>query len=97
MGEMSSSIAHDFNNSLQEMMGNLEIVKLDSALSESTTRRINSIVSIIEDVADRVSALQKFSDTDHADKNSKPLDLNTLIEESLNESRPLWKDAMEKD
>ena len=97
MGEMSSSIAHDFNNSLQEMMGNLEIVKLDSALSESTTKRINSIVSIIEDVADRVSALQKFSDTDHADKNSKPLDLNTLIEESLNESRPLWKDAMEKE
>jgi signal transduction histidine kinase len=27
IGEMSSSIAHDFNNALQEMMGNLEVLK----------------------------------------------------------------------
>ncbi|MFT7084400.1 MAG: PAS domain S-box-containing protein [Vicingaceae bacterium] len=97
MGEMSSSIAHDFNNSLQEMMGNLEIVKLESDLSRNTIKRLNTIGSIIADVADRVSALQKFSDAEHADKNAKTLDLNTLIEESLSESRPLWKDAMEKE
>lgn len=97
MGEMSSSIAHDFNNSLQEMMGNLEIVKLESDLSANTIKRLNTIGSIIADVADRVSALQKFSDTKHADKNAKTLDLNTLIKESLSESRPLWKDAMEKE
>lgn len=97
MGEMSSSIAHDFNNSLQEMMGNLEIVKFQKDLSPNTIDRLNSIESIINDVAERVSALQKFSDTEHIDKNTKSLDLNTLIEECLSESRPLWKDAMEKD
>ena len=96
IGEMSSSIAHDFNNSLQEIMGNLEIVKLQNNLSESTLERLNNIGSIIGDVAERVSALQKFGDTEHNDKDAKTLDLNTVINESLNQSRPLWKDAIEK-
>ncbi len=97
IGEMSSSVAHDFNNSLQEMMGNLEIVKLQSDFSDSTLDRLNNIGAIIGDVADRVSALQKFGDTEHNDKNAKPLDFNTSIEEVLNQSRPLWKDAMERE
>ena len=97
IGEMSSSIAHDFNNSLQEMMGNLEIVKLQNDLSGSTIERLNNIGAIIGDVADRISALQKFGDTEYNDKNTKPLNFNTLIEEVLNQSRPLWKDAMEKE
>ncbi|MFT5668182.1 MAG: signal transduction histidine kinase [Vicingaceae bacterium] len=97
MGEMASSIAHDFNNSLQEMMGNLEIVKFQKDLSEGTVEHLNNIGLIIGDVADRVSGLQKFSDTEHTNKNSKPHDFNTLIKESLNQSRLLWKDAMEKE
>jgi len=97
MGEMASSIAHDFNNSLQEMMGNLEIIKFQKDLSESTVEHLNNIGSIIGDVADRVSELQKFSDTEHTNKNYKPHHLNTLIKESLNQSRLLWKDAMEKE
>jgi signal transduction histidine kinase/CheY-like chemotaxis protein len=97
IGEMSSSIAHDFNNSLQEMMGNLEIVKLENDLSESALVRLNNIAATISDVAERVSALQKFSDTTHKDKSAKLFDLNELIEETLNQSRPLWKDAMEKE
>ncbi|MGB6035358.1 MAG: PAS domain S-box protein, partial [Cryomorphaceae bacterium] len=49
IGEMSSSIAHDFNNALQEMMGNLEVIKLQSGLSNDTVDRLNDIGSIISD------------------------------------------------
>ena len=97
IGEMSASIAHDFNNSLQEMIGNLEIVKLQNNFSDNTLERLNNIGSIIDDVADRVTALQKFGDQEHNDKNSKLLNFNTLIEDVLKQSRPLWKDAMEKE
>ncbi|MFT5306820.1 MAG: CheY-like chemotaxis protein, partial [Chitinophagales bacterium] len=97
IGEISSSVAHDFNNSLQEMMGNLEIMKLQNNFQDSTLERLNNIASIIGDVAERVGALQKFSDTEHIDKNNKRLDFNTLIEETLKQSRPLWKDGMEKE
>ncbi|MGL1887159.1 MAG: response regulator [Reichenbachiella sp.] len=97
IGEMSSSIAHDFNNALQEMMGNLEIVKVQKDLSDRTLEGLNNIGSIIGDVAGRVSALQTFGDTAYEDKHAKHIDFNTLIEESLKESRPLWKDGMEKE
>ncbi|MGB0973701.1 MAG: ATP-binding protein [Flavobacteriaceae bacterium] len=97
IGEMSSSIAHDFNNSLQQMMGNLDIIKIQENLSETTLERLNSIEGIINDVADRVSALQKFSAKDTNNEHQKPVDINTLIEEVINQSRPLWKDNVEKD
>ncbi|MFT4801600.1 MAG: PAS domain S-box-containing protein, partial [Flavobacteriaceae bacterium] len=96
MGEMSSSVAHDFNNSLQQMMGNLEVIKLQNDYPENTTERLNNIGTIIDDVADRVSAMQKFGDTKHDDIDTKLIDFNALIEESLMQSRPLWKDGMEK-
>ena len=97
IGEMSSSIAHDFNNSLQQMIGNLNVVKLQNNLSDIILERLNNIESIIGDVAERVSGLQRFGDTEHEDKDAKLIDFNRLIEESLRQSRPLWKDGMEKE
>ena len=96
IGEMSSSIAHDFNNSLQQMAGNLEVIKLQNDYPENTNKRLNNIGSIISDAADRVSALQKFGDTKYDDIDTELIDFNTLINESLMQSRPLWKDGMEK-
>ena len=97
IGEMSSSIAHDFNNALQEMMGNLELIKLQSGLSADTLERLNAIGATIRDTAGRVSALQKFGDPKGDDNNTGLINLNVLIEESLKQSRPLWKDQMEKE
>ncbi len=96
IGEMSSSIAHDFNNSLQQMTGNLDVIKLQNNLSNKTLEHLINIESIIGDVADRVSGLQNFGDTEHDDKNTRLIDFNTLIKESLSQSRPLWKNGMEK-
>ena len=96
IGEMSSSIAHDFNNSLQGMIGHLEITKLQSDLSDGTLERLNIIGSIIADVTSRVVSLQHFGDTEYEDKNSEPNDFNVLIAESLQQSQPLWKNNMEK-
>ena len=97
IGEMSASIAHDFNNALQQMMGNLEIIKIQQELSNTTLERLNSISTIIESAAGRVTALQKFGDTEHADGKNRAINFNILIQESLKESRPLWKDGMEKE
>jgi PAS domain S-box-containing protein len=96
IGEMSSSIAHDFNNSLQGMMGNLEIIKFKNDLSGSTLERLNNIESIITDVTSRVATLQHFGDNENAEKRSELINFNTMIEDSLKQSRPLWKDNMEK-
>jgi len=97
IGEMASSIAHDFNNSLQVMMGNLDLVISKNDYLDSTLEHLNIIGSIITEVAGRVTALQQFGDTTHDDKNTELIDLNTLIVESLKQSRPLWKYGMEKE
>lgn len=96
IGEMSSSIAHDFNNSLQQMMGNLEVIKFQKDLSDISLERLNNIEATIIDTTSRVSALQTFGDTSFKGKSTNLTDFNTLIEESLKQSRPLWKDDMEK-
>ena len=96
IGEMSSSIAHDFNNSLQGMMGNLELVKLQNDISSKNLNRLDNIGSMITDVASRVNALQEFGDTEHDIREAELMNLNTIIDESINQSRSLWKDNAEK-
>ena len=96
IGEMSSSIAHDFNNSLQGMMGNLSLIRLQSDVSSQNLKRLNNIASIITDVASRVNALQQFGDTEHHVREIESINLNTVIEESINQSRSLWKNNAEK-
>ena len=100
IGEMSASIAHDFNNALQQMMGNLEVVKIQNEFSDNSLDRLNNIRSIIDDISIRVSSLQRFGDTEHTndnENNENNIDINALIENSLKESRLLWKDNMEKE
>lgn len=95
-GEMASSIAHDFNNALQSMMGNLEIAKLQTDLSDPSLERLNDIGSTITDVAARVKALQLFGAKIDSSE-TECINFNSVIEESIKQSRPLWKDKMEKE
>ena len=93
--EMASSISHDFNNALQSMMGNLEIVKYQNKFSDATLERLNSIRTTITDVADRINALQSFGAID--DKvETEIINFNSIIKESIVESRPIWKNSMER-
>lgn len=97
IGEMAASVAHDFNNSLQAMMGNIIIAKLEEKLPTSTIQNLNNIATIISDVADRVKSLQRFGDTKRANENYKLINLNEIIEETIMQLNPLWKDKLEKD
>jgi signal transduction histidine kinase/CheY-like chemotaxis protein len=96
IGEMTSSIAHDFNNSLQSMNGNIQIAKRQDGLSSITLDRLNTISTIITDAASRVKALQSFGDTKHDNKESEFISFNLIIKETLKQSRPIWKDGIEK-
>ena len=96
IGEMASSIAHDFNNSLQLMMGNLEIIRIQSDLSVTVQEHIDNIGLLIEDVASRTKSMQNFGDKNNYNTEFESLDLNKITTESIKQSRPLWKDEMEK-
>lgn len=96
IGEMAASIAHDFNNSLQMMIGNIEVAKLETKLPNTTLKHLNNIASIISDVAARVKSVQRFGDAKLERKDNKLVKLNTIINESILQLHPLWKDNIQK-
>ena len=97
MGEMASSVAHDFNNSLQALQGNIEVLKNKEYFSNSSLKYFHIIDGIISDVADRVKSLQRFGDSKQNNYESKLADLNNIISEVISQLRPIWKDKIEKD
>ena len=96
IGEMAASVAHDFNNSLQLMIGNLEIIKMQSDLPTTANEHISNIEPIIKDLASRTRLLQSFGDKRNNTEDLDTLDLNIIAAETISQSRPIWKDQMEK-
>lgn len=97
IGEMASSIAHDFNNSLQAMRGNIDVLKTVKTIPSSAIEYLEIVDGIISDVAIRVKSLQRFGDTKQIVNEYKPAHLNKTIQEVILQLRPMWKDKLEKE
>ncbi len=96
IGEMATSIAHDFNNSLQSMLGNLEMALHAPELSKSTYQYLNVINTLVKDAASRVKQLQWLNGEKQESNQYSPVNLNNLISEMIVQSRPLWKSDSEQ-
>ncbi len=96
IGEMSSAIAHDFNNSLQAIYGNLEIALLNKDIPHEVFKYLNTIKTSVNDASTRVKMLQRFGGNKVADSNFVHININQILEDVINQTRPLWKDAAEK-
>ena len=97
IGEMSSAIAHDFNNSLQSIFGNLELAMVQKELPEKLKTYLNTIKTSAQDAAVRVDLLQRFSGQKQTGSLHNPVDINTMVEEVIIQSRPVWKDKVERE
>jgi two-component system, cell cycle sensor histidine kinase and response regulator CckA len=96
IGEMASSIAHDFNNSLQLISGNLELAMLHSKEPENTIGYLETISNVVKDTAGRIMLLQRFGDNKETKSHFSMVDLNLLIDEVIVQTQPFWKDEAEK-
>ncbi len=96
IGEMASSIAHDFNNSLQAMRGNIDVLKGTKTFPVIANEYLEIIDGIISDVAIRVKSLQRFGDTKKIINEYSPAPLNKIIKDVILQLRPMWKDNLEK-
>ncbi len=96
IGEMASSIAHDFNNSLQAIFGNVELALHNPDLSETTLQFLTSIKTAAGDAASRVQQIQRFGGIIPSKHRYSPVDINLLISEVIIQIRPLWKDKAEE-
>lgn len=96
IGEFASGVAHDFNNSLEAILGNVDLALLEPDLSETVKSYLISMQKSVMDAAGRVKKLQNFSRPALGKASAQLLRINDIINDSIHQIRPLWKEKLEK-
>jgi len=93
MGEMASGVAHDFNNVLAVILGNIQLLlyQLDHLGPDEIRNRLKTIERSAKDGAETVRRIQEFTGM-RKDKAFTLLSLNDLIREVTAITQPRWKD-----
>ncbi|GJQ63050.1 MAG: hypothetical protein SCALA702_21030 [Melioribacteraceae bacterium] len=96
IGQTSSAIAHDFNNSLQAIFSNVELILFDDTVDEKIKSKLRLVQDISEDAAGRVQTLQRFGADNDITKGFSPVKLVKIVNDVILQTRPLWKYEAEK-
>ncbi|MGB9627646.1 MAG: GAF domain-containing protein [Thermodesulfobacteriota bacterium] len=93
MGEMASGVAHDFNNVLAVVLGNIQLLlhQLDHLRPDEIRERLRTIERSTKDGAETVRRIQEFTGM-RRDREFTLLSLNDLIREVSAVTQPRWKD-----
>ena len=95
IGELASGVAHDFNNSLQGIFGNIELALLRD-ISPEVRGYLETIKKSSIDAASRIQQLQRFSGKCKKQKGYEQLNLNSIVDDVISQTKTLWKDESEK-
>ncbi|OGP73868.1 MAG: hypothetical protein A2V86_00625 [Deltaproteobacteria bacterium RBG_16_49_23] len=97
MGEMASGVAHDFNNVLAAILGNIQLLlySFDHYGPEEVRERLKIIEKASKDGAETVRRIQDFTGR-RKDREFIPLSLNDLVHEVAAITEPRWKDQAQK-
>ncbi len=92
IGELASGIAHDFNNALQAILGYAELAQDNLDDMPAVEQHLGIIVKAAEDATSTVRRLQRFA-RQKAVTEGEPTDINRLVEDVVELTRPKWWDA----
>ena len=97
LGEMASGVAHDFNNVLAVVIGNIQLLlhQLDHLSLEEIRERLSIIERSSKDGAETVRRIQEFTGV-RRDREFTSLSMNKLIDEVITITEPRWKDQLQK-
>ncbi len=98
MGQMASGVAHDFNNILNSILGQVQLLQTRFAQGSVQAVTIKETLRLLEaaalDGAEIVRKLREF--TRPAEEEAfVPMALDKVIEQVLDTTRPRWKDQAE--
>lgn len=91
VGEIASGVAHDFNNTLGIILGNLQLL-VRSVDDENVLTRLQTVERAALDGVDTVRRIQEFTKTNPEARPSL-LDLSELAAEAVEMMRPAWQGA----
>jgi len=94
VAEIAAAVAHDFNNALQAIVGNVELAMIQPALAPKVAKHLATIKSLVFDTAQRIRPLQQLAVGSDDGAAFTPVDLNQIVTEALDQTQPLWKDLV---
>jgi signal transduction histidine kinase/CheY-like chemotaxis protein len=93
LGQMASGIAHDINNALSPVVGYAELMlRGEPGLSSVGKKHLKFIRTAGEDIAHIVARLREFYRRRDEKEHLQELNLNHLIEQVVDMTRPRWRD-----
>ncbi|HVF68639.1 MAG TPA: ATP-binding protein [Pyrinomonadaceae bacterium] len=93
LGELASGVAHNFNNTLTGILARAELL-LDAQDRDEMRRGLRIIIQTAEDGAKTVKRIQDFA-RQRRDQDFVTIDVDQLMLEVAEITRPRWKDAAE--
>ncbi len=93
LGQMASGVAHDLNNTLAHVLGNLQLL-LDSVDHPAHRALLERVQQAALDGAETVRRLHTFVRT--REEEAEPVDLSTVVVEVAELTRPSWEAATQQ-
>ena len=97
LGEMASGVGHDLNNTLTPVLGYSEMLLDDPQLSSRAHESVRWIRNGARDAVAVVARLRRFYRPSSADDRYRPLRLEGLLRETVNLTRPKWRDEAQRE
>ena len=95
LGQMSAGIAHDLNNMLAAILGQVELLRM-RAQDPEDRESLRMLETAATDGAQVVRRLQDFA-RQRARSPLAPVDLAEVVTEALEITRPRWQDELHRD
>jgi PAS domain S-box-containing protein len=94
LGQMTSGVAHDFNNALAAILGNTQLL-LFTVKDQEVKEALQIIEKVAMDSAQTVRRLQDFTRA-KVHRELFKLDINTIVKDAIHITKPKWKDESQR-
>ena len=91
IGTITSGVAHEFNNILAIISGNAQLLEASYKDHEELTKALRTIKRATNDGAEISRRMLKFTRTAKDTAGFEPFDINELINQAIDFTKPRWK------
>lgn len=96
MAELSEGLVHNFNNLLTIISGRARIIK-ESIRDQKTLKNLETIENMVKEGIKITDLLMEFAQKKRYEIDVQPIDINLLILDIVELTKPKWKDLAESE